>query len=973
MTTTIARPDDMTVDLFYHGRLKPCSVTVWPTSGLGERLRMTASAFIYADKHQCSFQLGWNISKADVGVPRWKDMFDVAFKQPSEPYVRDPRHSVHTNQWLSRIQVTNGTSITFYGDHAFKMFNMDEEEYLRRKQQFYQLLTPSGSIFNASGYIGLHWEGLEDSDRSKLSHRLPWLREQLESSDADFFVVSSSPFFTTQLEEWFPERKIYITDGSSALLDWFGLATCDYVFGTTGAALSDEAVFVYGHTKTKTGIRKLSTDVYPTYGARRLEDGTLVVGIDVISRNGANDGRVHELMQMSSIQLQSVKQFNDYIAFPPLPQEHATSFVWLYETQVIKKVVMWKQYTPFRREICVLQILQQFDWCPRLLSYNLTAKTLTTSFVGTKVNEFNMPPSYRSQFQNILSDMQSVGVSHNDIFAEHMDKIDVMVKNEKLYLIDFGWASVNGSFATCDGVVDQVPRGWRPKQDSLTLIFLDYTMMQQHMPKPDVLPSTLPTSSTDILSDLGPLYHDYSFFGVHNKQLPGIFKINQQSKFPIIASYIALAVAKSKKTTESLVSFTELFCADGFYAMLAIKFGCQQSIGIDNDRDNYFDRKAKKIAKRLKINGITFLRGDITPTSNFETTDIVANIGGLYHVTNPQEVLIMSYKMAKKYLIVQTVVSLATSSKEYFESPAPGWTWGNRFSKESFDFMIRSLNYTIIQSHFNELEGNDRPEDRGSLYYLIEKSEDKPLLDLNEEYKPYRDATRTSGSQSETPLYQVEFDGTIRVRGYQQFDIKDSRVTAVHSYKNKFEWIRRTLMDIRVRTQARSLIDIGCSAGLISLLAQEVGYTEVFSLDHDVQYINMLSNIVESMDDPLVARTIHPESFSFGAKFPTKADVVVVGALIHWVFTCTANFGRFDKILDYLMTATSRVLIIEWVDPKDPAIQSFHHTSCGSMPQEPYEVSMFERALHRVGKITVKWALPTRPTRVFYVVKVVHT
>ena len=81
----------------------------------------------------------------------------------------------------------------------------------------------------------------------------------------------------------------------------------------------------------------------------------------------------------------------------------------------------------------------------------------------------------------------------------------------------------------------------------------------------------------------------------------------------------------------------------------------------------------------------------------------------------------MSYTMAKRYLIVQSVVNLATDNENYFESPAPGWTWGNRFSRKSFDKMIKELGYNVIDCHFNELEGNDRLEDRGSVYYLIQK------------------------------------------------------------------------------------------------------------------------------------------------------------------------------------------------------------------------------------------------------------
>jgi hypothetical protein len=224
----------------------------------------------------------------------------------------------------------------------------------------------------------------------------------------------------------------------------------------------------------------------------------------------------------------------------------------------------------------------------------------------------------------------------------------------------------------------------------------------------------------NILSDLGPLYHSYSFMGVNNEQLPGIYELNQQAKAPIITAYIAYAIAKSKINTSDSVSFTELFCADGFYTMLASRLGCNRSIGIDNDRDNHFGN-ANLIAERLNLNGIEFKKAEISPSSKLSSTDIVANVGGLYHVDEPDKILELSYRMAKKYLIVQSVVSLVTNSKYYFKAPAPGWTWGNRYSRTSFDIMIKKICPKIIDYHFNELEGNDRLDDRGSVYYLIQK------------------------------------------------------------------------------------------------------------------------------------------------------------------------------------------------------------------------------------------------------------
>jgi hypothetical protein len=224
------------------------------------------------------------------------------------------------------------------------------------------------------------------------------------------------------------------------------------------------------------------------------------------------------------------------------------------------------------------------------------------------------------------------------------------------------------------------------------------------------------------LSDLGPLYHTYSLFGAKNEQLPGVYALNQAAKEPIILAYIMLALAKCQIHNSDSVSFAELFCADGYYAMAARKFGAVDSIGIDNNRDGHLNH-AEKISSRLGIDRVQFLTMDVNAIEHLKPVDIVTNVGGLYHVSNPMEILNKSYVFAKRYLIVQTVVSLATRDEDYYESPAPGWDWGNRFSRTSFEKYIHSKNWEILDSHFNELEGNDRLEDRGSVYFLIKKND----------------------------------------------------------------------------------------------------------------------------------------------------------------------------------------------------------------------------------------------------------
>lgn len=216
-----------------------------------------------------------------------------------------------------------------------------------------------------------------------------------------------------------------------------------------------------------------------------------------------------------------------------------------------------------------------------------------------------------------------------------------------------------------------------------------------------------------------PTYHDFSWLGLPTPQIPGIFKPNQEAKAPVLCAYVLLALARTRNAGEGAPSFAELFCADGFYAMFASRFGAARSVGYDNDRDGHF-ASALRIRDRLGLHNVEFVRCAVEQIEAAHF-DIVANVGGLYHVDDPHGVLRQSWDMAQRFLIVQNVVSMATDDADYFERPAPGLDWGNRFSRASFDRLVRSLGGRIVLHDFNMLEANPRIEDRGSVYYLIEK------------------------------------------------------------------------------------------------------------------------------------------------------------------------------------------------------------------------------------------------------------
>jgi hypothetical protein len=226
------------------------------------------------------------------------------------------------------------------------------------------------------------------------------------------------------------------------------------------------------------------------------------------------------------------------------------------------------------------------------------------------------------------------------------------------------------------------------------------------------------TDRAHMLDDLGALYHSYRIFGVDNPQIVN-FATNQRCKEAIIVSYMLYAIAKSRERADDPVSFAELFCADGYFTMLARSFGAFPAVGIDSNRDGH-TAIGPAIAARLGID-VRFELRDVGGITDVGAYDVVANIGGLYHVSNPIETLKMSYDLAKRFLIVQTVVSMANQSEDYFQAPAPGLQHGSRFSRAWFRNALLAQGYDVLDEHFNLLEGNGRPDDMGSVYFLVRK------------------------------------------------------------------------------------------------------------------------------------------------------------------------------------------------------------------------------------------------------------
>ena len=202
--------------------------------------------------------------------------------------------------------------------------------------------------------------------------------------------------------------------------------------------------------------------------------------------------------------------------------------------------------------------------------------------------------------------------------------------------------------------------------------------------------------------------------------------------------------------------------------------------------------------------------------------------------------------------------------------------------------------------------------------------------------KIYKNNKRSGskGTQSESPKVTC-VNGKCIVTGYQHYTITKNELVVNRGYKTKFNYIKSFLL--QHTKDCSSVMDIGASNGLVSFLAAQAGYSTVHALDHDLECIQVIAKIKECLE----IRAVSPKVYSFGDDHP-PTDIVIVGALIHWIYSCTALYGNFAEITNYLHGLTKKYLLIEWVNPNDPAIRCFHHISFNKdIIKEPYTRANF--------------------------------
>ena len=208
----------------------------------------------------------------------------------------------------------------------------------------------------------------------------------------------------------------------------------------------------------------------------------------------------------TTFQVNQLKQFESINSKNPSDKTHAT---WSATSKVRideNRTFIWKPitsryegYDVVDREVCILNHLSNFSWAPKLLWYNSSG--LVTNYVDEPLSVYKIPLDYKEQLQKIVDDMKSVGINHGDIYKEchprcdtkkkENEQFEFMVQEESgktfasLSLVDFGWATKDGSYQCKKNMAASPHSDYKPDNDDEIFPKLDETFrhhlkLEQH-------------------------------------------------------------------------------------------------------------------------------------------------------------------------------------------------------------------------------------------------------------------------------------------------------------------------------------------------------------------------------------------------------------------------------------------------------------------------------------------------------------
>lgn len=189
---------------------------------------------------------------------------------------------------------------------------------------------------------------------------------------------------------------------------------------------------------------------------------------------------------------------------------------------------------------------------------------------------------------------------------------------------------------------------------------------------------------------------------------------------------------------------------------------------------------------------------------------------------------------------------------------------------------------------------------------------------------------------------KIELGDIIKFSGYQTFDLSDSYIEI--NPKDKGLVTKKGLTNSIFYSnwiQNKSVLDIGSNSAYFCYHSLFKGASHATAVEMDPIYAGM----IRAAKNHIGIKNLSVEEKNV-MDISESADLVLAFALIHWIYSCTSDYGSLDLSIQKLASLTNELLVIEWIEPDDDAIKFFKHTEWNkSIIKEEYSKKNFENAL----------------------------
>lgn len=107
----------------------------------------------------------------------------------------------------------------------------------------------------------------------------------------------------------------------------------------------------------------------------------------------------------------------------------------------------------YLREVTSLKKLFKKKHFPVILSKNDSESSVYMTYTGVSINEDNIPKDWKYQLDEIVNILTELNISHNDMWRNNFT-----VKNDIIYLVDFGWSDKSENYPFINISIDDIEK-----------------------------------------------------------------------------------------------------------------------------------------------------------------------------------------------------------------------------------------------------------------------------------------------------------------------------------------------------------------------------------------------------------------------------------------------------------------------------------------------------------------------------------